>query len=146
MEKEVTSIPRPEQEKAQTTGADSEASKFGTERIEPPKPPKLTGNVDEDVIELLRHAAWRSAYRTQEVGYLVNYLKEIQKEIQKELGMGNSDNIVDQLRSLRQNEVRFQLLQEQQNMINNTMARMREQHELARAEQWAAERRADASA
>ena len=48
-------------------------------------------------------------------------------EIQKELGMGDSDNIVDRLRALRQYEVRFQLLQEQQNMMNNTVVRMREQ-------------------
>ena len=53
----------------------------------------MTGNIDEDIIELLRHAACRSAYRTQEVGKLVNYLNEIQRE----LGMGESDNIVDRL-------------------------------------------------
>ena len=72
----------------------------------------------------------------------MNYLNEIQKE----LGMGESDNIVDRLRSLRQYEVRFQLLQEQQKMMNNTIVQMREHQDLARSGQWAAEQRADASA
>ena len=58
---------------------------------------------------MLRHATCQSAYRTHEVGKLVSYLNDIQKE----LGMGESDNIVDRLWSLRQYEVRFQLLQEQ---------------------------------
>ena len=54
-------------------------------------------------------------------------------EIQNELGLGESDNIVDRLRALRRFEVRFQLLQEQQNTMNNMVAKMREQQELAQA-------------
>ena len=60
--------------------------------------------------------------------------------------MGESDNIVDRLRALRRFEVRFQLLQEQQNTMNNMVANMQEQQELAQAEQQAAERKTDASA
>jgi hypothetical protein len=52
-------------------------------------------------------------------------------EIQNELDMGESDNIVDRLKALRRFEVRFQLLQEQQNAMNSMVARMREQQELA---------------
>ena len=80
----------------------------------------MTGNIYEDIMKLLRHAACRSVYQTQEVDKLVNYLNEIQRE----LGMGESDNLVDRLRSLRQYEVRFQLLQEQQKMMNITITRM----------------------
>ena len=86
-----------------------EASGSGIRTIDPPEPVHLSDNLVEDIIELLRHAASRSTYRTQQYGKLVSYLLEIQKEI----GMEDADHIIDRLRSLRQSEIKFQLLQEQ---------------------------------
>ena len=69
----------------------------------------MSGTIGEEVLELLRHAAAHSAYQTQQYGNLLSYLTEIHKEI----GMEDADHIIDRLWSLRQNEVKMQILQEQ---------------------------------
>ena len=67
-------------------------------------------------------------------------------EIYKEIGMEDADHVIARIRSLRRSEVKMQILEEQQRVLNATAARMREQLDLARAEQQAAERKANASA
>ena len=106
---EVATTPPRAPEWTQTSREVPEASGSGNRTIDPPEDIHLSGNVDEDIIELLRNAALRSAYRTQQYGSLVNYLLEIQKEI----GLEDVDNIVNRIRSLRQTEVKMQILQEQ---------------------------------
>ena len=66
----------------------------------------MSGTINEKIIKLLRHATARSAYRTQQFGSLVSYLTEIHKEI----GMEDADHIIDRIRSLRQSEVKMQIL------------------------------------
>ena len=83
----------------------------------------MSSNIDEDIMELLRHAAYGSVYQTQEVGKLVKYFHDIRQE----LNLGDADDIIDRIRSLRQHEVTFHVLQEQQKVLNATMVRMREQ-------------------
>ena len=119
-----------------------EASGSGIRVVGPPEPVELTGNVAEDILDLLRHAAARSAYQTQEYGKMVGYLLDIHKE----LGLDDATATIDRIRELRQNEVNLQVLREQQNMINATVRRMREQMDLARRECEAAELRVEASA
>ena len=50
----------------------------------------MTGTIDEEILELLRHAAARSAYRTHQYGSLISYMTEIHKEI----GMEDADHII----------------------------------------------------
>ena len=103
---EVTATPQSEPVRTPPPRDVSEASGSRIRTIDPPEHVHLSSNLDEDIIELLRHAASRSAYQTQEYGKLVSYLLEIRKEIDME----NADNIIDWLRPLRQSEVKFQLL------------------------------------
>ena len=55
----------------------------------------MSGTIDEEIIELLRHAAARSAYRSQQYGSLISYLTEIHNEI----GMEDADHIIARIRS-----------------------------------------------
>ena len=48
-EEKVAGTPWPESEQAQTPRANPEASGSGTTCIEVPEPPKLNGNIDEDI-------------------------------------------------------------------------------------------------
>ena len=82
----------------------------------------MSGNIDEDILELLRHAACRSAYRTQEIGKLVTYFQDIRWELK----LGDTDDIIGRIRSLRQHEVKFHVLQEHQKVLNATVVKMRE--------------------
>ena len=72
------------------------------------------------------------------VGYLL--------DIHKELGLDDATATINRIRELRQNEVNLQVLREQQNTINATIRRMREQTDLARRECAAAELRVEDSA
>ena len=120
---EVTSTPQPVPERVPSTKDVPGAPRTGDWRFDPPEPVHLTGTIDEEILELLRHAAARSAYRTQQYGSLISYMTEIHKEI----GMEDADHIIARIRSLRRSEVKMQILEEQQRVLNATAARMREQ-------------------
>ena len=137
---EVSVTPRPEPAKPEKTKQAKdvpEASGSGIRVIGPPEPVELSDNVAEDILDLLRHAAARSAYQTQEYGKMVGYLLDIHKE----LGLDDATTTIDRIRTLRQSEVNLQVLREQQNMINTTGRRMREQTDLAQRKCEAAELR-----
>ena len=134
----VSVTPRP----APEVKGDPEASGSGRRVVGPPEPVELTGNVAEDILDLLRHAAARSAYQTQEYGKMIHYLLDIHKE----LGQDDATATISRIRELRQNEVNLQVLREQQTTLNATVRRMKEQTDLARRECAAAELRAEDSA
>ena len=86
-----------------------ESSGSGIRIIGPPEPGKLTSNIAEDILDLLRHAAIRSAFQTQEYGKMMGYLMDIHKE----LGLDDATNTIDRIRTLRQSKVNLQVLREQ---------------------------------
>ena len=67
-EPEVSVTPRPEPEVTEKAKDVPESSGAGIRIIGPLQLVELTGNIDEDIIDLLRHAAARSAFRTRSMG------------------------------------------------------------------------------
>ena len=121
-EPEVAGYHLPEGVKARP---DAAGPSTGPSRICQPHNPNLTGDVAEDVMELLTHVAWRSALMNQEIADREVFINQIREEV----GVQELSEVIPVIKGMKNVSTRLRVMEEQQAFLAGAMETLRRQLE-----------------